>query len=43
MIHILRDKATKQQLAEMLEMLEVYVKLLVAYDELANGARKVPS
>lgn len=32
MIHILRDKATKQQLAEMLEMLEVYVKLAVDLD-----------
>jgi hypothetical protein len=29
MMHVLREKATKQQLADMLEALEVYVKLAV--------------
>lgn len=38
MIHILRDRATKQQLEEMLETLEVYIKLAVDIErEIAAG------
>ena len=39
MIHIIRDRATSEQMKEMLEMLETYVKLAVDIDReiLAGG------
>ena len=39
MIYIIREKATKQQLQEMMEMLQTYIKLAVDVDRkiLAGG------
>jgi hypothetical protein len=39
MIHIIREKATKQQVKEMMEMLQIYVKLAVDIERgiLAGG------